>query len=309
MLPVILNKSYAFSTASVIFRENGILGTPWAIGHYTIKDTFIVEATWDTLAHTFTFNTSYTEFTSVRKKDGQNMKGKLISDTSKIPHVYIDYKNASSELCILGRKYNVDKSSQRDNPGPNDANHCHPYTLVYNKLFSTQKDSPITFCEIGIADGRSLLMWNEYFTAAKIYGFERWPHWLTNWKTKYSELSRVSVNYMNVRKVDEITNPLTNTGVKYDCIIDDSTHSFYDMIRIIKSALPFVNPGGMILIEDIQKSFDEYWFYTELFPILHEFSLLYFIDLEHDRRNSGAINNDKMLILVKKGTPIFPSFL
>jgi hypothetical protein len=81
------------------------------------------------------------------------------------------------------------------------------------------------------------------------------------------------------------------------------------MIRIIKYSLPFLNPGGMIIIEDIQKSFDEYWFYTELFPLFHEFSLMYFIDLEHDRRNSGTINNDKLLILIKKGTPIFSSFL
>jgi hypothetical protein len=309
MLPVILNKSYAFSAASIIFRENGVLGTPWAIGKYTIQDPFTIEATWDSLAHTFTFNTTYTEFTSVRKKDGQRLKGTLLHTKSKIPHLYIDYKNVSSELCILGRKYNVDKSSQRDNPGPNDANHCHPYTLVYNKLFSTHKYSPITFCEIGIADGRSLLMWNEYFTTAKLYGFERWPHWLTNWKTKYYDLPRVSVNYMNVRKADEITTPFTEAGVTYDCIIDDSTHCYYDMIRIIKCALPFVNPGGMIIIEDIQKSFDEYWFYTDLFPLLHEFSSLYFIDLEHDRRNSGTINNDKLLILIKKGTPIFSSFL
>jgi hypothetical protein len=306
-IAAILNKTYSFSVAHVIFREMGIFATPWAIGTYTVKGPFTIEATWANLIHTFTFNESYTEFVSVRMNDRHVSSGKLANDRSTIPSVYIDYKNTSTELCVLGKKYNVDKSSQRDNPGPNDSNHCHPYTLVYHALFKSKRDSPLTFCEIGIAEGRSLLMWNEYFTQATIYGYERWPRWLTNWKTNY-DLPRVKVNYMNVKNNNEITSPFTEASVQYDCIIDDSTHEFYDMIRIIRCAVAFLKPGGMIIIEDIQKSFDEYWFHVELLPIADEFSKMYFIDLEHNRRNSGAVNNDKMLILVKKGEPVF-SFL
>jgi hypothetical protein len=92
---------------------------------------------------------------------------------------------------------------------------------------------------------------------------------------------------------------------KNSCIIDDSTHSFYDMIRIIYKALSFVKPGGMIIIEDIQKLYDESWFYNELKPILNEFQTMFFVDLEHDRRNSGMIENDKVLVLIKNGPPIF----
>ena len=307
MLPAILNKTYSFSVAHVIFREMGLLGTPWAIGTYTIQGPFTVEATWAKLTHTFTFNESYTEFVSVRKKDGSISMGKLVHQKSASPSMYIDYKDSSTELCVLGKKYNVDKSSQRDNPGPNDSNHCHPYTLVYDALFKDKRHSPLTFCEIGIAEGRSLLMWNEYFTHATIYGYERWPRWLTQWKTNF-DLPRVKVNAMNVKNENEIVIPFTEAGVQYDCILDDSTHDFYDMIRIIRCAVPFVKPGGMIIIEDIQKSFDEYWFYSQLLPMAHEFSKMYFIDLEHNRRNSGAVNNDKLLILIKKGEPIF-SFL
>lgn len=305
MLASILNKTYSFSSGHIIFREMGIFGTPWAIGTYSIQPPFTAEATWAKLIHTFTFNESYTEFVSVRKSDGKIMIGKLVHDRSTIPSVYIDYKNSSTELCVLGKKYNVDKSSQRENPGPNDSNHCHPYTLVYHALFKGKRDSPLTFCEIGIAEGRSLLLWNEYFTQATIYGYERWPHWITNWKTKYNDLPRVHVNYMNVKDKDQIINPFTEASVHYDCIIDDSTHDFYDMIRIIRCSLPFVKPGGIIIIEDIQKSFDEYWFHVELLPLVDEFSRMYFVDLEHNRRNSGAVNNDKLLILVKKGEPLF----
>jgi 2-polyprenyl-3-methyl-5-hydroxy-6-metoxy-1,4-benzoquinol methylase len=309
MLTYILNKRYTFSSASIIFRENNILGTPWQMGTYEIKDSKTVHAIWAGLTHILLFNVDYTEFTSIRTSDGDSLKGTIIHDKSNIPYVFIDYKDSSTELCMLGKKYNVDKSSQRENPGPNDSNHCHPYTLVYDALFRDNKDAKLMLCEIGIAEGRSLLMWNEYFTNAEIYGFDVWPRWIDNWTNNFSEYSRVHVNYMNVREVDKIVKPLTNTGVMFDCIIDDSTHSFYDIIRIIKNSLQYIKPGGMIIIEDIQKAFDEYWFYVELSPILSEFSKVYFIDLEHYRRNSGTVNNDKLLILVKKGHPIFSSSL
>jgi len=73
------------------------------------------------------------------------------------------------------------------------------------------------------------------------------------------------------------------------------------MIRIIRQGHPFLKPGGMMIIEDIQRSFDELWFWKELKDILHEFQLVTFVDLEHERRNSGSVQNDKVLILIKKG--------
>jgi hypothetical protein len=103
----------------------------------------------------------------------------------------------------------------------------------------------------------------------------------------------------------EITGPLQKTGVQFDCIIDDSSHMFYDMIRIIKCALPFVKPGGLIIIEDIRIPFDEAWFYNELKDVLGEFQTVYFAELNHNRKNSGCVKNDKVLVLVKKGSRLF----
>jgi len=298
-------KSYTWNSATIRFI-NGLLATPWSIGTYTYNENS-VNATWSGYSHDLTFNPDYTSFTSVRKNDNEVVTGKLSDKKSLIPSVHVDYKSNSTELCEIGKKYNVDKSSQRENPGPNDSNHCHPYSLLYHALFHNNRNDSLNFCEIGIAEGRSLLMWEEYFSKAEIYGFEFLPKWLTHWSTNFSHKTRIHVNYMNVCLDNEIVDPLKNCGesVKFDCIIDDSSHAFYDMIRIIKQAHTFVKPGGMIIIEDIQRSFDEVWFYEELKDVLHEFQTVFFVDLEHARRNSGTVNNDKVLILVKNGTPIF----
>ena len=82
----------------------------------------------------------------------------------------INYNHSSSQLCEIGRKYDTDKSSQRNNVS--NTRHCHPYTLFYDGLFKNKKDENLKIAELGILDGGSLLMWKDYFINSEIYGFE-----------------------------------------------------------------------------------------------------------------------------------------
>ena len=94
-----------------------------------------------------------------------------ISGTKPKPETLkMNYNNNSSELCELGKKYDTDKSSQRSNVTNN--RHCHPYTLFYEGFFKSKKNEPLKIAELGVLDGGSLLMWNEYFTNVEIYGFD-----------------------------------------------------------------------------------------------------------------------------------------
>ena len=277
------------------------------MGEYIWLDSRTVRATWGGFSHTLTFNATFTGFTSVRDSDGGITHSTIVefAKNSTIPSIHIDYKNSVTDLCLLSKKYNIDKSSQRENPGPNDSNHCHPYSLLYSALFRNVKDTRMNICEIGIAEGRSLLLWDEYLPNSQIYGFDYFQKWLHNWNTNHSDVSRVHVNQMDVRHSLNIIKSLESTGVLFDCIIDDSSHMFYDMIRIIKSSIGFLKPGGMIIIEDIRRPYDEAWFYEELKPILGQFQKVFFVDLDHSRRNSGVVNNDKVLVLIKQGDTHF----
>ena len=67
--------------------------------------------------------------------------------TTKLqPTLKINYKNNSSELCEIGKKYDTDKSSQRTNIG----RYCHPYTLFYDSLFKNKKNMSLSIAELGI---------------------------------------------------------------------------------------------------------------------------------------------------------------
>lgn len=215
----------------------------------------------------------------------------------------INYHHSSSELCEIGRKYDTDKSSQRDNA--NAHRHRHPYTLFYEHLFRNKRDCTLTIAELGILYGGSLLMWEEYFKHSHIYGFERNQKLIDKFNSRFSN-ERISLCTIDVKSADSIINAFRNTNKMYDIIIEDTTHQFEDQLRIIEHVYSYVKPGGILIIEDISTSFDETNYITQLRPILHHFQDYYFVELDHVNKVSTGWNNDKLFVLIKGGDePMF----
>jgi predicted O-methyltransferase YrrM len=215
----------------------------------------------------------------------------------------IHYINNSSELCYIGKKYDTDKSSQRTNV--TNHRHCHPYTLFYDGLFKNKKNEHLKIAELGILDGGSLRMWQEYFTNSEIYGFEYNDNFINNFKQKFNN-DRITLTNIDVTNKDSIVNAFTKLNILYDIIIEDTTHTFEDQIRVIENTYQYLKPGGIIIIEDIFKSYNESDYINRLNPILHNFQDYYFIELDHNNRNSTGWNNDKLFILIKgEIEPIF----
>ena len=48
----------------------------------------------------------------------------------------------------------------------------HGYTAFYEKYFENIRDQKLQILEIGIADGKSLLMWSDYFKNSTIIGID-----------------------------------------------------------------------------------------------------------------------------------------
>jgi predicted O-methyltransferase YrrM len=215
----------------------------------------------------------------------------------------IDYKSNTSELCKIGQKYDTDKSSQRNNV--TNSRHCHPYTLFYESLFRSRKNENLKIAELGILEGSSLLMWKEYFTNSEIYGFEYNDNLINNFKRQFNN-ERITLKNINVTDAESIIRAFNELDIMYDIIIDDTTHQFEDQIRVIENTYQYLKPGGILIIEDVFKSYNENDYINRLSPILHNFQDYYFIELDHVNRNSTGWNNDKLFILIKGGDePIF----
>ena len=215
----------------------------------------------------------------------------------------INYNINVSELCEIGKKYHTDKSSQRNNV--TDCRHCQSYTLFYEGLFKNKKDEPLNIAELGILDGGSLLMWKEYFTNSEIYGFECNIELINNFKQNFNN-DRINIFNIDVTNEYSIENAFSEVNILYDIIIEDTTHQFDDQIRVIENTYKYLKPGGILIIEDIFKSYNETDYINRLTPILENFQDYYFIELDHVNKISTGWDNDKLFVLIKcGGEPIF----
>ena len=64
-----------------------------------------------------------------------------------------------NNLKSIAESYNTDKLE-------------HDYIKIYEKYFESIRNENLKVLEIGIADGKSLLMWSDYFKNSTIIGID-----------------------------------------------------------------------------------------------------------------------------------------
>ena len=143
-------------------------------------------------------------------------------------------------------------------------------------------------------------MWRRYFEFAKIFGFDSEKNLIKN-----AELQNLKDAYyfqMDVKSTNSIKNNLLTLKTNFDILIDDSTHNFFDQVRIIKNFTHYMNTGGITVIEDIpeyDESFSENNFYKELKNFFKFYDSIKFINCDSINKFSGEHYNNKLLILVR----------
>lgn len=132
------------------------------------------------------------------------------------------------KLDQIAIKYGTDKSSK-----------AHNYTRWYEEVFGHLRNESISLLEIGIQNGFSLKMWEEYFTKANIVGIDI-----------------VDCSHMNTERVLTLRGNQTDRGFmeslgEFDIIIDDGSHQSIDMKISFEIMFPRLKKGGIYVIEDL----------------------------------------------------------
>ena len=226
-----------------------------------------------------------------------NLTRRLVFNKKKkiFNSIIIDSTLASTKLCDIGKKHGTNKSPFNLN------GHRAGYTGIYSLLFSQIKNKKINFAEIGIEKNASIKMWREYFSAASIYAFEYDDQKIT--AAKKNNLQKTFYFKINVKDENSINESFYKTRSKFDVIIDDSTHNFNDQIKVIKNCYKFLNPGGILIIEDIfkyKKEHAEINYYKNLKNFIKFFTEIFFIDTEHINNFTSNYKCEKILLLIKK---------
>jgi demethylmacrocin O-methyltransferase len=140
------------------------------------------------------------------------------------------------ELTRLADKYKTDKGSL-----------LHHYTEVYEGFFYPMKDSARKICEIGVLEGASLKMFEDYFGRAVIYGID------------IQDTSRLNSNRIKTFIADQSDRrqlaAFTDAcGSGFDLILDDGGHSMAQQQISFACLFRNVRPGGYYVIEDVHTS-------------------------------------------------------
>ena len=147
-------------------------------------------------------------------------------------------------------KFGTDKQGDKQNNG-----RFHSYLDIYEKLFNKFKDEEINILEIGVLDGESLKLWDNYFTKAAIWGIDNFHR---------SDLKKVIKNAKNckVRQVNSFEESYVFDverkqffdeikDIKFHIIIDDACHLSHAQIKTFNNFVPKLHSDGVYIIEDI----------------------------------------------------------
>lgn len=137
-----------------------------------------------------------------------------------------------SVLDELGIRHVTDKSSLD-----------HDYLRHYERLFAPFRDEPITLLEIGVADGGSLCIWEDYFPRASIVGMD---------------IRESCRKHAGGRRIIEIASQddeaaLTRLGNQYrpQIIIDDGSHRADHILTSFSTLFPWLRAGEIYIVEDL----------------------------------------------------------
>ena len=123
------------------------------------------------------------------------------------------------------------------------------YLTHYHDLFAPWKNDPINLIEIGVQTGRSLKLWEAYFSQARIVGLD---------------IDSNCARFATDRTIVEIGSQadpgvLHRITTKYPptIFIDDGSHLAPHIIYTFERAFPSLTPGGLYIVEDLGLHLEE----------------------------------------------------
>ncbi len=141
----------------------------------------------------------------------------------------------------LAIKYGTDKKCQ---PGGNGG---HGYTTYYEKYFEPIRYGYLNVMEMGVREGWSMRMWEEYFPNSNIFGID-------------NNVENLCPNSFNSSKIlftlcsqtdKETLTKLSDACGGFDVVIDDASHISSLTIESFNILFPILKVGGIYVIEDM----------------------------------------------------------
>jgi hypothetical protein len=143
----------------------------------------------------------------------------------------------------IGKKTGTDKSSKH-----------HNYLHHYEQHLTEYRHEPITFIECGIGGyeykdrgGQSLRMWREWFSCAKVVGFDLYDKSGIN-------IEGVEI-YQGSQDDREFLTAMINVVGRPTVFIDDGSHHCDLTLKTFEIVFPALKSKGWYVLEDVETSY------------------------------------------------------
>jgi len=124
-----------------------------------------------------------------------------------------------------------------------DKGTIHTYIEIYERVLEKYRTNS-TVLEIGIYNGLSLRMWNDYFIDSKIYGIDIHMNEFTN--------QLINENYnLIIGNACDVSILNNFNDVVFDVIVDDGSHVLSEQIMPFNLFKSKMKSGGIFIIEDV----------------------------------------------------------
>lgn len=126
------------------------------------------------------------------------------------------------------------------------------YLTEYDRLLAGFRDKPIALLEIGIQNGGSLEIWSAFFPVARqLVGCDINP----DCGQLVFDDPRIAI-VIGEADSAEAQQEVLGHAPRLDVVIDDGSHRSSDIARTFARYFPFVEDGGVFIVEDLHCS---YW--------------------------------------------------
>ena len=145
-----------------------------------------------------------------------------------------------------------------------DKNTTHSYLSLYQDLLNDKKESARTVLEVGIYNGGSIKLWDDFFTNATVYALDIMDYELVWDKLKNNEKIKI---FSSTDAYDEsiFNSTFLDKGITFDFMLDDGPHTLESMKQFIKLYSKLMTDDGILIIEDVQ-SIDWIQILTDVVP-------------------------------------------
>ncbi len=146
----------------------------------------------------------------------------------------------------------ADIYARHSGPGKfNDKGTVHSYIEIYEGLLSPYRETAKRVLEIGLFDGHSMRMWEEYFRNAEVHGIDcsDQPHGgMADLRPMIAEGTH-HIHIFDATDGEIVEEKFK--GTTFDVIIEDGSHDIDQQVKLYDIFEHYLSKDGLYIVEDI----------------------------------------------------------